>query len=111
MKIIEAIITCALLAIFSSIASGIIIPCTEIYMKTQQLKSRLDMDRFLAEGFVKLCKEKKEEELKFSLVEWKKMCSDLWQLDYLSIKRDGNGIIESWSLDGKITSVKFSFDE
>ena len=61
-------------AVFSSLAVGIIVPTVKTASKTQELETELDRDRFLAEGFFKLCSEKKDEDLKSALVDWKKMC-------------------------------------
>lgn len=72
------------------------------------MQESLDRDKFIANGFIKLCNEKKDDELKLSLLDWKKMCLSFWTLDYLKIYKSENSIFESWSFNGKIVTVKFT---
>ncbi|MBR6080736.1 MAG: hypothetical protein IKP60_11350 [Treponema sp.] len=111
MKIFEVIVCCAMFAVFSSLAVGIIVPTVKTASKTQELETELDRDRFLAEGFFKLCSEKKDEDLKSALVDWKKMCMDMWPLDFLEITKSGDFYFEKWNFNGKTLAVKYSIDE
>ena len=98
-------------AVFSSLAVGIIVPTVKTATKTQELKTELDRDKFLAEGFLKLCREKKDDELKSALVDWKKMCMGMWPLDFLEITKSGDCYFEKWNFNGKTLAVKYSIDE
>ena len=111
MNLIESLVCCALLAVFSALTGGMIITCSKTYFLTQELKHELSRDKFLTEGFVKLCKEKDGDVLKDSLIEWKKICLAMWPLDFLTITKSGDCFLEKWSFNGKITLVKFSADE
>lgn len=111
MKLIESIVCCSILAMFSVSAVGIIIPCVKNYKLTEELKNDLERDKFIVNSFINLISKKSESELKDSLIEWKQLCLDLWPLDYLRVYKKEDCFVENWSFGEVSKSIKISLND
>ena len=111
LKLFEVLVCCGLFATFSGFLGGIMIPCAKTYFKSLCMEEQLSRDEFIAKGFIKICREKSDDELKFALIDWKKMCISIWPLDFLLITKSENFYCEKWSFNGNETSIKIPVDE
>ena len=63
----------------------IISTCLQIYFnkclqtECDNIRKKIECDWFISESFRYAC----ESENSYSLIEWQKMCSNIWQLDYI----------------------------
>lgn len=106
MKILDVILTLAVLTLFSGMIAEIIIPASKVYNETKKIEYDLQRDNFIATSFKKICAEEKTERVfQKNIADWKMKCVSLWSLESLTVKSDGKKIKAEWKIGEKTVEV------
>lgn len=98
MNLCEVICSVILMGISAGFFGSTLQPARVVWEKYSQKKIEYEMDSFIAESFTQLCSENQKSAS--DIEEWKKICSSLFELKDIEVKKEGGSLYKCiWKTD------------